>query len=71
MTKTRKAVVFCPCGQLQVNGNWQRPTIDLAGFIRELVTRELSTFTFVKMTCPDCFVQAGKGEHYAESHASK
>ncbi|HKQ06159.1 MAG TPA: hypothetical protein VJ464_13570 [Blastocatellia bacterium] len=70
MNKTRKAVVFCPCGQIQANGNWQRPSIDLAGFIRELVVRELATFTFVKMMCPDCFVQAGKGEYYAKPHAS-
>jgi hypothetical protein len=59
--KKLKSVLFCPCGQVYTNGNWIKPVIDLAEFIRELQARELATFTFIKMTCPECFQGAKLG----------
>ena len=67
MKKKNKAVIFCSCGQVNSNGNWIVPVIDLAGFIRELEARDLATFTFIKMICPDCFQLKGKGEYYGKS----
>jgi hypothetical protein len=67
MKKQNKSIIFCPCGQVNTNGKWFVPVIDLAGFIRELQTRHLATFTFIKMMCPDCFQSKGLGEHYGKS----
>jgi hypothetical protein len=60
-TKKTKSIVFCPCGQVNTNGKWIVPVIDLAGFIRELEARNLATFTFIKMTCPDCLRSTRNG----------
>jgi hypothetical protein len=62
----RKSIIFCPCGKVNKDREWILPVIDLAGFIRELETRQLATFTFVKVTCPDCFQSKGLGEHHGK-----
>jgi hypothetical protein len=59
----KKAVLFCVCGKVCLNTGWKRTTITLPGLLRHLVSKNVTTITFVKMTCTDCFEQEGRGVH--------
>jgi hypothetical protein len=62
----KNAVLFCACGKVCQGQGWTLPTATFLSFLKHLIAREVSTITFVKTTCPDCFerrrlgVYAGK-----------
>jgi hypothetical protein len=53
--KSRKAVLFCPCGQVLYGASWGVPSSSLAAFLKNLSNQHATFIEFVKASCPDCF----------------
>ena len=74
----KSAVLFCPkCVRVNQGQGWTLSSITFLSFLEHLIQRGVSTMTFAKTTCPDCFerrklgVYAGKDEVCDYSKYSK